>query len=74
MEDLGVALADRSLIAREVKYGQLLTPLDLQMPTRQGFFMVYQTGRELSTGMRCFFDWVMNEIAEQQPVVGAPPA
>lgn len=66
MEDLGVALADRSLIAREVKYGQLLIPLDLQMPTRQGFFMVYQTGRELSTGMRCFFDWVMNEIAEQQ--------
>lgn len=65
MEDLGIALADRSLIAREVKYGQLLTPLDLQLPTEQGFYMVYQAGRELSTGMRSFFDWVMHEIAAQ---------
>ena len=66
MEDLGVALADLRLIAREVKYGQLLIPLDVQMPTRQGFYMVYQAGRELSEGMRSFFDWVMNEIAAQQ--------
>ena len=66
MEDLGVALADARLIAREVKYGQLLTPLDVQMPTHQGFYMVYQAGRELSEGMRCFFDWVMAEVAPPQ--------
>ena len=66
MEDLGIALADRRLIAREVKYGQLVIPLDVQMPNAEGFYMVYQAGRELSTAMRCFFDWVMAEIPAQQ--------
>ena len=66
MEDLGVALADLRMIEREVKYGQLVIPLDVQMPTPQGFHMVYQAGRELSEAMRCFFDWVMNEIVEQE--------
>ena len=66
IEELGIALADRRLIAREVKYGQLVIPLDVQMPTAEGFYMVYQAGRELSTAMRCFFDWVMTEIAAQR--------
>ncbi|MDJ0739788.1 MAG: transcriptional regulator GcvA [Gammaproteobacteria bacterium] len=65
MEDLGVALADRRLIAREVRYGHLVMPLDVQLPTRQGFYLVYQAGRELSDGMRCFYDWVIGEIAQQ---------
>ena len=66
MEDLGIALADRHLIGREMKYGQLLIPLDIAMDHGQGFYLVYQKGRQLSEGMQAFFDWVMAEIAEER--------
>jgi len=62
MEDLGIALADRQLIAREVRYGQLVIPLDIAVPLKQGFYLVYQQGRQLTEGMQAFFDWVMAEI------------
>ena len=62
MENLGVALADQHMIAREVKYGQLVRPLDIEMDMGQGFYMVYQQGRKLAAGMQSFFDWVLEEI------------
>ncbi len=66
MEDLGIALADRHLIGREVKYGQLVLPIDIEMDYGQGFYLVYQEGRQLSEGMQAFFDWVMTEIAAER--------
>lgn len=71
MEDLGIALADRQLIAREVRYGQLVRPLDIAVPQRQGFYLVYQKGRQMSDGMRAFFDWVMSEIELERAAPGA---
>ncbi len=65
MEELGIALADRHLIAREVKYGQLVRPLDVEMDIKQGFYLVYQEGRQLTEGMQALFDWVMEEIAKE---------
>lgn len=70
MEDLGIALAERHLIAREVKYGQLLRPLDIEMETKQGFYLVYQEGRKLAEGMQAFFDWVTKEIVEEMKGAG----
>jgi LysR family glycine cleavage system transcriptional activator len=70
MEDLGIALADRQLVAREVRYGQLVCPLDIEMDTHQGYYLVYQKDRRLSEEMRAFRDWVMHEMADQGPRPG----
>jgi LysR family glycine cleavage system transcriptional activator len=67
MEDLGIALADRQLVAREVRYGQLVCPLDIEMDTHQGYYLVYQKDRPLSEEMRAFRDWVIDEMADQGP-------
>lgn len=63
MENLGIALADRHLVAREVKYGQLVIPLDIEMNDHQGYYLVYQKDRRLTDEMRACLDWVMDEIA-----------
>ena len=75
MEDLGIALADRTLVKREVRYGQLVKPIAIELPLGQGFYLVYQKGRELNQGMRAFFDWVMSEIDNDDviDVVGEQP-
>ena len=66
MENLGVALADRQLVAREVLYGRLVTPLDIAMDNHLGYYLVYQKDRKLTREMRAFLDWVMDEIAEER--------
>lgn len=63
MENLGVALADRQLVAREVRYGQLVNPLGIEMAIPQGYYLVYQQERKPTEQMRAFLDWVMHEIA-----------
>ena len=66
MENLGVALADRQLVAREVLYGRLVTPLDISMNNHLGYYLVYQKDRKPSQEMRAFIDWVMDEIAGER--------
>lgn len=66
MENLGIALADRHLVAREVRYGQLANPLDIEMNNHLGYYLVYQKDRRLTDEMRAFLDWVMDEIAGER--------
>jgi LysR family glycine cleavage system transcriptional activator len=66
MENLGIALADRQLVAREVLYGRLVTPLDISMDNHLGYYLVYQKDRRVTDEMRAVLDWVMDEIAEEK--------
>lgn len=70
MENLGIALADRQLVAREVLYGRLVTPLDIAMDNQLGYYLVYQKHRKLTDEMKAFLDWVMEEIAGEKAAAG----
>ena len=74
MENLGIALADRQLVAREVRYGQLVGALDIALNSHQGYYLAYQKGRRLSDEMRAFLDWVMDEIGDERAEAADPPA
>jgi LysR family glycine cleavage system transcriptional activator len=63
MESLGIALADRQVVAREVLYGRLVTPVDIAMENHLGYYLVHQKDRRLTDEMRAFLDWVMDEVA-----------
>jgi len=63
MESLGIALADRQVVAREVLYGRLVTPVDIAMENHLGYYLVYQKDRRLTDEMRAFLDWVKDEVA-----------
>ena len=70
MENLGIALADRQLVAREVLYGRLVTPLDIAMENQRGYYLVHQKHRRLTDEMRAFLGWVVGEVAGEQASAG----
>lgn len=66
MENLGIVLADRDLVAREMRYGQLVNPLGIELPVPEGYYLVYQENRKLTDEMRAFLDWMIESIAEEE--------
>ncbi len=61
-EGLGIALADSTLTSREIKTGQLVAPFDIKLDTHKAFYLVYQKHRPLTTGMKAFKEWLMDEM------------
>jgi LysR family glycine cleavage system transcriptional activator len=61
-ENLGIALADRTLSAREIESGKLLMPFDIVLDTNRAFYLVHNKNRLLSYGMGVFKDWVIGEM------------
>ncbi|WP_432474847.1 transcriptional regulator GcvA [Amphritea sp. HPY] len=62
LEGLGIALSDRELISRELQYGQLVVPVDLELITGKAFYLIYPKGRQLTYGMRVFRDWLLDTM------------
>lgn len=59
LEGLGVALSDKSLISRELQYGQLVVPVEVELLTGKAFYLVYPKDRPLTYGMRIFREWLL---------------
>lgn len=64
IEGIGIALADRVLVQRELETGKLVAPFDLSFDTQKGFYLVYKENRALTYGMRAFRDWIMEEMQQ----------
>ena len=62
VEGLGIALADRHLVAKELAMGQLVVPFDITLDTHSAFYLVYGQNRPLTYGMKAFRDWILSEI------------
>ena len=65
MEGVGITLSDKSLVQRELEYGQLVIPFDLVLKTRRAFYLVYQKGRHLNHGMQAFYDWLFQQMKRE---------
>jgi len=63
-EGIGIALADRVLVQREIETGKLVAPFDLAFDTQNGFYLVYKKNRALTYGMQAFRDWIMEEMQQ----------
>jgi LysR family glycine cleavage system transcriptional activator len=64
IEGIGIALADRVLVQREIESGKLVAPFDLAFDTQNAFYLVYKQNRALTYGMRAFRDWIMEEMQQ----------
>lgn len=60
---LGVALTDVSLVTEEIQSGQLVAPLDIPLELPKSFYLVYRKNRPMTSAMRQFKDWIMEEMA-----------
>ncbi|WP_029511291.1 transcriptional regulator GcvA [Marinobacterium stanieri] len=75
IEGIGVALADRALVQRELESGQLVVPFDITLDKPKGFYLVYQEKRPLTYGMEAFRDWILAEMQQDlAPASGAGQA
>ena len=61
-ENLDVALADQTLISREIESGKLVVPFDIPLDTKKAFYLVYRKHRPLTKGMEAFRNWLMDEL------------
>ncbi len=66
IEGIGVALADRALVQRELDSGQLVVPFDITLDKPKGFYLVYQEKRQLTHGMEAIRDWMLREMLQDQ--------
>ena len=62
IEGLGIALTDRGLVERELRYGLLAIPFDLQLESDRAFYLAYQKRRRMTYGMKAFHDWLIDQI------------
>ncbi len=64
VEGLGIALADRYLVSKELRSGALVVPFDISLDTHSAFYLVKPEFRPLSHGMKVFRDWILEAIKE----------
>lgn len=65
MEGLGIVLGDKHLAERELKYGQLIQPIEISMDTNKAFYLAYESEKPLTNGMRAFRDWILGEMQQK---------
>jgi DNA-binding transcriptional LysR family regulator len=58
---MGFALGWRGLVDHELAAGRLITPLDLPIRTKLGYFAAWPRSRQLSLEGRDFVDWLTKE-------------
>lgn len=63
---LGVAMADRQMIRRDVEAGRLIAPFDLHMPSRGAYHLVWPPRTEGDPRFEAFRRWVMDEAAAER--------
>jgi LysR family glycine cleavage system transcriptional activator len=76
VDGVGVAIADRKFIARELRQRRLVAPFAIDMPAGGAFYFVYPEARADDRRIALFRDWVIREIADEfrAPLPAATPA
>ena len=64
LNHIGMVIADRQILARDLADGRLVEPFDVHMPSTAGYYLVYPPGSAEDPRLRAFRDWMQEEIAE----------
>jgi LysR family glycine cleavage system transcriptional activator len=65
IDGIGVAIADRKFIARELKQRRLVAPFAIDMPSGGAFYFVYPAARAGDRRIATFRDWVLSEVTQE---------
>ncbi|MFQ6021798.1 MAG: transcriptional regulator GcvA [Acidiferrobacterales bacterium] len=73
---LGIAIADRRLVARELESGRLIQPFDIVLPSESAYYLVYPEETADNPKIAAFRGWLLSEVATVQgqvePVLERP--
>ena len=62
LNHIGMVIADRQILARDLADGRLVEPFDVHMPSTAGYYLVYPPGSAEDPRIRAFRDWMREEI------------
>jgi len=70
IKGVGITLADISLASDSIKNGELVMPIDLRLPLKKAFYLVYEKNRKLTFAMitfamKVFKEWIMTSMSEE---------
>ncbi len=60
---LGVAIADRCLVAKDLASGQLVVPFPIELPSESAYYLVYPKERVDNAGISAFREWLLAEFS-----------
>jgi LysR family transcriptional regulator, glycine cleavage system transcriptional activator len=60
---LGVALVPRFLVEAELEKGTLVVPIDVGVPSRYGYCLVYPRDKQTLPALKVFTEWLLHEAA-----------
>lgn len=64
IDGMGVALAKRNWVDRDIEEGRLVRPFDLSLPVEFSYFLVYPESRAEDQMIATFVAWVRGEVAK----------
>ena len=63
LNHVGMVIADRQILDRDLAEGRLVEPFDVHMPSTAGYYLVHPPGGGEDPRVRTFRDWMREEIA-----------
>lgn len=69
VDGLGVAIAQKALIADDVTSGRIVVPSDIEVCNASAYYLVYPAARDKSAMVRSFFSWVAGEAQATRAAV-----
>ncbi len=63
LNHVGMVIADRQILDRDLAEGRLVEPFDVHMPSTAGYYLVHPPGGGEDRRIRAFRDWLREEIA-----------
>lgn len=74
IDGLGVALAKKNWVVKDLADGLLVRPFDISLPVEFSYFIVYPQERVEDRRIAAFVDWVRQEVAGDQAAASAGTA
>ena len=62
LNHIGMVIADRQILDRDLAEGRLVEPFDVHMPSSAGYYLVHPPGSAEEPRIRAFREWVREEI------------
>lgn len=63
---LGVGMADRQMIGRDIEAGQLIVPFDIHMPSHGAYHLVYPDRTKDDPRFQAFREWLLEQAAAER--------
>jgi LysR family transcriptional regulator, glycine cleavage system transcriptional activator len=63
VDGLGIAIAQKALVADEVAFGRLAAPSSIEVRNTAAYYFVFPSGKQTATKVQAFHRWIVDEAS-----------